>query len=37
VLQSGGVHLLDVQTPMAVRNDESVIRWGLGRMAWYQN
>src|SRR6266480_4541629 len=28
--------LLDVQTLMAVRNDESVIRWGLGRMAWYQ-
>jgi hypothetical protein len=21
---------------MAVRNDESVIRWGLSRMAWYQ-
>src|SRR5207249_10334329 len=36
VLQSGGVQLLDVQTLMAVRNDESVIRWGLGRMAWYQ-
>jgi hypothetical protein len=36
VLQSGGVQLLDVQTLMAVRNDESVIRWGLSRMAWYQ-
>jgi hypothetical protein len=36
MLQSGGVELLDVQTLMAVRNDESVIRWGLSRMAWYQ-
>ena len=36
MLQSGGVHLLDVETLMAVRNDESVIRWGLSRMAWYQ-
>jgi hypothetical protein len=36
MLQSGGVQLLDVQTVMAVRNDESVIRWGLSRMAWYQ-
>ena len=36
ILQSGGVQLLDVQTVMAVRNDESVIRWGLGRLAWYQ-
>jgi len=36
MLQSGGVHPLDVQTLMAVRNDESVIRWGLSRMAWYQ-
>jgi hypothetical protein len=36
VLQSGGVQLLDVQTLLAVRNDESVIRWGLSRMAWYQ-
>jgi hypothetical protein len=36
MLQSGGVQLLDVQTLMAVRNDESVIRWGLNRMAWYQ-
>jgi hypothetical protein len=36
MLQSGGVQVLDVQTLMAVRNDESVIRWGLSRMAWYQ-
>ena len=36
MLQSGGVQLLDVQALMAVRNDESVIRWGLSRMAWYQ-
>ena len=36
MLQSGGVQLLDVQTLMAVRNDESVIRWGVNRMAWYQ-
>jgi hypothetical protein len=33
ILQSGGVQLLDVQTLIAVRNDESVIRWGLSRMA----
>src|SRR5215467_10367955 len=36
ILQSGGVQLLDVQTLMAVRNDESVIRWGLSLLAWYQ-
>jgi len=36
MLQSGGVQLLEVETLMAVRNDESVIRWGLSRMAWYQ-
>src|SRR5436190_16737881 len=36
MLESGGVQLLDVQTLMAVRNDESVIRWGLSRMAWYE-
>jgi hypothetical protein len=36
ILQSGGVQLLDVQTLMAVRNDESVIRWGLSGMARYQ-
>ena len=36
MLQSGGIQLLDVQTLMAVRNDESVIRWGLSGMARYQ-
>ena len=36
MLQSGGVQLLDVQTLRALRNDESVIRWGLSRMARYQ-
>src|SRR5947207_4000314 len=36
MLQSGGVQLLDVQTLMELRNDESVIRWGLARMARYQ-
>jgi hypothetical protein len=36
VLQSGGVELFDVQTLRALRNDESVIRWGLARMARYQ-
>ena len=36
MLQSGGVQLLEVETLIAVRNDESVIRWGLSRMAWYQ-
>jgi hypothetical protein len=35
MLQSGGIQLLDVQTVMAVRNDESVIRWGLSRMTRY--
>jgi hypothetical protein len=35
MLQSGGIQLLDVQTLMAVRNDESVIRWGLSRMTRY--
>jgi hypothetical protein len=36
MLQSGGVQLFDVQTLKALRNDESVIRWGLARMARYQ-
>src|SRR5215216_2953900 len=36
MLQSGGVQLLDVQTLSALRKDESVIRWGLARMARYQ-
>lgn len=36
MLQSGGVQLFDVQTLTALRNDESVIRWGLQRMSRYQ-
>ena len=36
LLQSGGIQLLDLETLTALRNDESVIRWGLSRMAWYQ-
>ena len=36
MLQSGGIQLLDLETLMALRNDESVIRWGLSRMARYQ-
>jgi len=36
LLQSGGIELLDVQTVMALRNDESVIRWGLSRVERYQ-
>ena len=36
LLQAGGIELLDVQTVMALRNDESVIRWGLARMERYQ-
>src|ERR1043165_8236634 len=36
VLHSGGVQLFDVQTLRALRRDESVIRWGLQRMARYQ-
>ena len=36
LLQSGGIQLLDLQTLTALRNDESVIRWGLSRMAHYQ-
>ena len=36
LLQSGGTQLLDLETRTALRNDESVIRWGLSRMAWYQ-
>src|SRR5213596_1875378 len=36
MLQSGGVQLLDVQTLRALRRDESLIRWGLQRMARYQ-
>jgi nitrogen fixation-related uncharacterized protein len=36
LLQSGGIQLLDLRTLTALRNDESVIRWGLSRMARYQ-
>jgi hypothetical protein len=36
LLQSGGVQLLDVETLMALRNDETVIRWGLSRLQRYQ-
>jgi hypothetical protein len=36
ILQSGGVQLFDVETLKALRSDESVIRWGLARMARYQ-
>jgi hypothetical protein len=36
LLQSGGIQLLDLQTLTALRNDESVIRWGLSRMARHQ-
>jgi hypothetical protein len=32
LLQSGGIELLDVETLTALRNTESVIRWGLSRM-----
>src|SRR5438552_1713305 len=36
LLQAGGIRLLDLETLTALRNDESVIRWGLSRMARYQ-
>jgi len=36
LLQSGGIQLLDLRTLTALRNDESVIRWGLSRIARYQ-
>jgi len=36
MLQSGGVQLFEVQTLRALRSAESVIRWGLQRMARYQ-
>ena len=35
ILQAGGVQLLNLETLSALRNDESVIRWGLSRMARY--
>jgi hypothetical protein len=33
MLQAGGIQLLDLETLTALRNDESVIRWGLSRLA----
>src|SRR6266850_8612695 len=36
LLQSGGIELLDVRTLTALRELESVIRWGLSHMAHYQ-
>jgi len=36
MLQAGGIQLLDLETLTALRNDESVIRWGLSGMARYQ-
>ena len=36
MLQSGGNQLLDLETLTALRNDESVIRWGLSGLARYQ-
>src|SRR5713226_4694901 len=36
LLQSGGVELLDLKTLATLRGVESVIRWGLSRMARYQ-
>ena len=36
MLQSGGVQLFELQTLKALRSDESVIRWGLQRMARFQ-
>src|SRR5207248_9847795 len=36
LLQSGGVQLLDVKTLMALRELESVIRWGLSDIQRYQ-
>ena len=36
LLQAGGIELLDVKTLSTLREDESVIRWGLSGMARYQ-
>jgi hypothetical protein len=36
MLQAGGIQLLDLETLTALRNDESVIRWGLSRLARHQ-
>ena len=35
-LQAGGIQLLDLETLTALRNYESIIRWGLARMERYQ-
>src|SRR5262249_28678301 len=35
ILQSGGIQLLDLDTLSAFRGDETIIRWGLSRMARY--
>lgn len=35
-LQAGGIELLNVETLTALRNDESVIRWGLSRVKHYE-
>ena len=35
ILQSGGIQLLELETLIALRKDESVIRWGLSGMARY--
>jgi len=36
LLQARGVQLLDIKTLTALRNDESIIRWNLARLARYQ-
>lgn len=36
LLQAGGIELLDVDTLDVLRNDESVIRWGLSQLERYQ-
>src|SRR5262249_14303270 len=35
LLQSGGFQLLDLDTLTALRDDETIIRWGLSRMTRY--
>ena len=36
LLQAGGIELLEVKTLTILREFESVVRWGLSRMAHYQ-
>ena len=36
LLQAGGIELLEVKTLTTLRDFESVVRWGLSRMAHYQ-